>query len=74
MEIQAKIKESVVRAVLPTLLGNRTIEAESIFCTWGNNTSRWSVELRATGSANVLVCPVENPAVLLRKALASLAA
>jgi hypothetical protein len=59
--------------LLPTLLGNRRIETEAIVCGWGRDSNRWSVELRATGCANVLASPVANSSFLLRRALASLA-
>jgi hypothetical protein len=61
-----------VRPLLPTLLGNRRIEAEAIVCGWGNDSGRWLVELRATGCANVFASQAGNPSLVLRKALASL--
>ena len=64
---------SDVRALLPTFLGKRVIEAESVVCGWGSPGAEWRVELRATGRANVLLSPVDNPGQLLRKALAGFA-
>lgn len=74
-EVQASVVvtgTSDVRGLMPTLIGKRTIEADSIVCAWRAEGGDWQVELKDSGCANVIVTPVENPGNLLRKALAGL--
>jgi hypothetical protein len=64
---------SDVRSLLPSLLGTRPVEAESVLCSWRTAQGEWRVELRAGGAANVVSAPVDNPGQVLRKAIAGLA-
>lgn len=74
-EVQASVLvtgTNDVRSSLSSLLGKRVIDADSIICGWRSEGGDWRVELRATGSANVLTSPVDNPGQLLRKAISGL--
>lgn len=74
-EVQASFTvngTSDVRSLLPSLLNGRHFEVDSVVCAWKAQQGEWRVELKATGSANVITCPADIPGQVLRKALSTL--